>query len=98
MFPVDRSFVYVAYLQCGLIGLMIGALSGVAVSSIFKLRIHGWSIVIDALLGSIVSVVAVDVLWRLHVRWNFAGALIIAAALAALRELRRLGRHGSGEE
>lgn len=92
MFPVDRSFVYVAYLELALACLVIGALSGVAFSIIFKLRIRGASIALDALLGSIVSVIAVDVLWRLRVRWNFAVAIVIAALVPGLRELSRLRR------
>ncbi len=92
MFPVDRGFVYVVYLELALVGLVIGALSALVVSIISRVRIHAANIALDAVLGSIACVIAVDVLWRIRVRWNFALGIIIAAALPALRELRRLWR------
>ncbi len=93
MFPVDRSFVYVAYLQCAVIGLTIGVLSGILTSIVAKLRIRGPAIAIDALIGAIGSVVAADVLWRVGFGHNFIAALAVSAVLPVLHHLSRLRRH-----
>lgn len=40
MFPVDPSFVYVAYLLCAIIGLVVGLVSGVVASLILRLPLR----------------------------------------------------------
>jgi hypothetical protein len=85
VFSVDSSFMPVAYLECAIVGMIISMASGVAVSLIFKLRIRGAGIAIDAFLGATAPVITVDVLWRLGFRYNCVAAIILAVALPSLR-------------
>jgi uncharacterized membrane protein YeaQ/YmgE (transglycosylase-associated protein family) len=87
MFPVDPSFVYVAYLLCAIIGLVLGLVSGVLVSMLLKLRIRRTAIAMDALLGATGSVIAASGLWRLGFQHPFIAAIISAVVLPGLHQL-----------
>ena len=92
MFPVDPSFVYVAYLLCAIIGLIIGLVSGILALMILKRRVRWTAIAVDALLGASVSVITVDGLWRLGFEQPFIPAVVAAIVLPALHQLFR-SRH-----
>jgi uncharacterized membrane protein (UPF0136 family) len=97
MFSVDPSFVYVAYLECAAIGLILGVVSGILVSIFLKLRIRGRSISLDGFLGATVSVLIVSVLWHLGFRYNFVAAVLFAIAVPALHQFYCFRRQGRAE-
>ncbi len=90
MFPVGQSFVYAAYIECAVIGLVLGIISGMLACLIIRLPLRLSSVGLDGALGSIACVVTTDLLWRMHVHWNFILAVITAMVLPAYHERRRL--------
>ena len=40
MFPIGNGFAYVVYLECAIIGLALGLVSGILTSVIMKLRLR----------------------------------------------------------
>ena len=98
MFPVDSSFVYAAYLECAIIALVIGVVSGILALMILKLRLRWTAIAIDALLAASGSVIAVDGLWRLGFQHPFIGAVISAIVLPTLHQLFRFRRVRESEK
>lgn len=94
MFPIGNGFVFAAYLECAVIGLVLGVASGIVMSLILKVRIRAIAITIDAILGAAGAVITTDALWRIGFQYNFIAAVIVALALPALRHgfhPRRLG-------
>ena len=90
MFPVDQSFVYAAYVECAVIGLVLGIFSGVLVCLIVRLPLRLSAVALDGALGSLACVVVTDLLWRMHVDWNFILAVVTAIVVPAYHERRRL--------
>jgi len=88
MFPVDPSFLYIAYLECAAIGLVLGLVTGVLASIVLKARIRGSSIALDGILAASMSVIVTGVLWHLArgFRYNFIAAVGVAIAVPAVRE------------
>ena len=95
MFPVDPSFVYVAYLLCAIIGLVVGLVSGVVASVILKLPLRRTAIAMDALIGATGSVITANGLWRLGFQRPFIAAIISAVVLPGLHQLVR-SKHLTG--
>jgi hypothetical protein len=96
MFSVDPSFAYIAYLELGVFGLIVGLFSGALVSIILKLRVRGTTIIIDGFLGATGAVITANLLWRFGFQYNFVAAFIIAVSLPALHQIRRSSRLSAG--
>lgn len=90
MFPVDQSFAYAAYIECAVIGLVLGIISGMLACLIVRLPLRPSAVALDGALGSIACAVITDLLWRMHVHWNFIVPVIAAIVIPAYHERRRL--------
>jgi len=93
VFPVG-NFEDVVRLECAIIGLVLGLGSGILTSVLWKLRIRGRALAVDAMLGAAGAVITTEGLWRMGSEYNFGAGLVVAIALPALHhgfERRHLG-------
>jgi hypothetical protein len=98
MFPIGNGFAFAAYLECAIIGLGLGLVSGILTSVVMKLRIVGTPLAVDAILGAGGAVIITDALWRIGFQYNFVAAVIVAVALPAFHRGLRHRHLGTGQD
>ena len=97
VFPVG-NFEFVAYLECAIIGVVLGLVSGILTSVITKHRIRGIPLAIDAILGAVGACGTIGALWRMGSPYDFVVAVIVALALPALHHGFRPRPLGTGRD
>jgi hypothetical protein len=95
MFPVAPFVVYLGFLEFAILGLIIGAVSGILVSIIFKLPVKKIAILMNAFLGAFGFLMMWFVVFAMNLHHDpFIPSVIFAGVLPALYQFFRFRRLG----